>query len=296
MARAGAAVNRQSEEQRVCRIVRSPRTRRTGSTPRARGGRNAEYFSPRRIPPRLRREMSGPSGWIVKPGQAWRLPAKKVMAHVFLSHLDWSGAAKGPTRDATAFSRNPGQSIDGITLPMSSAPGFGGNAMRAKPGQLYVAALSACQALLSCSRRARPRVRDRILRRCRRRAGDGRWCLPHGDREAAAAHHPWAGRSVLAEAQALVEKAHQQCFIGNSVSAKVDIGPVIQSRGTGCCVMMSFERILCPVDFSDPSRRALNYAAALSRWHGAPLTVLHAPSACRSSKSQVRSVRWVHLR
>jgi len=42
--------------------------------------------------------------------------------------------------------------------------------------------------------------------------------------------------------------------------------------------MMSFERILCPVDFSDPSRRALNYAAALSRWHGAPLTVLHAPS------------------
>ena len=40
--------------------------------------------------------------------------------------------------------------------------------------------------------------------------------------------------------------------------------------------MMSFERILCPVDFSDPSRRALNYATALSRWYGAPLTVLHA--------------------
>lgn len=40
--------------------------------------------------------------------------------------------------------------------------------------------------------------------------------------------------------------------------------------------MMSFDRILCPVDFSDPSRRALNYAAALSRWYGASLTVLHA--------------------
>ena len=40
--------------------------------------------------------------------------------------------------------------------------------------------------------------------------------------------------------------------------------------------MMSFEHILCPVDFSDPSRRALNYAVALSRWYGAPLTILHA--------------------
>ena len=40
--------------------------------------------------------------------------------------------------------------------------------------------------------------------------------------------------------------------------------------------MMSFERILCPVDYSAPSRWALNYASALSRWYGAPLTVLHA--------------------
>jgi nucleotide-binding universal stress UspA family protein len=40
--------------------------------------------------------------------------------------------------------------------------------------------------------------------------------------------------------------------------------------------MMSFERILCPVDFSEPSRRALNYAVALSTWYRAPLTVLHA--------------------
>jgi nucleotide-binding universal stress UspA family protein len=40
--------------------------------------------------------------------------------------------------------------------------------------------------------------------------------------------------------------------------------------------MMSFERILCPVDFSEPSRRALNYAVALSTWYSAPLTVLHA--------------------
>jgi nucleotide-binding universal stress UspA family protein len=40
--------------------------------------------------------------------------------------------------------------------------------------------------------------------------------------------------------------------------------------------MMSFERILCPVDLSDASRRALSYAVALSTWYNAPLTVLHA--------------------
>ena len=40
--------------------------------------------------------------------------------------------------------------------------------------------------------------------------------------------------------------------------------------------MLSFERILCPVDLSDASRRAHSYAVALSTWYSAPLTVLHA--------------------
>jgi nucleotide-binding universal stress UspA family protein len=39
--------------------------------------------------------------------------------------------------------------------------------------------------------------------------------------------------------------------------------------------MIEFKRILCPVDFSDSSNRALAHAAALARWYGAQLTVLH---------------------
>ena len=203
------------------------------STPTARGAGNAEYFSPRRIPPRLPRQMRGASGWIVKPGQARRLPAKKVMAHVFLSHLDWSGAAKGPTRDATAFSRDLDVSIDGITLPMSSAPGFGGNAMRANPEQLYVAALSACQALTYLFLAARARVSvtgysdDAV----------GELAMVDGAFRMATVklrpHITLEPGSDAGEAQALVEKAHQQCFIGNSVSAKVDIEPVIQFAEQG---------------------------------------------------------------
>ncbi|HEY0873563.1 MAG TPA: universal stress protein [Vicinamibacterales bacterium] len=39
--------------------------------------------------------------------------------------------------------------------------------------------------------------------------------------------------------------------------------------------MTDFKHILCPVDFSDTTNPALAHAAALSRWYGARLTVLH---------------------
>jgi len=39
--------------------------------------------------------------------------------------------------------------------------------------------------------------------------------------------------------------------------------------------VIEFKQIICPVDFSDSSARALAYAAALARWYSAPLTVLH---------------------
>ncbi len=38
---------------------------------------------------------------------------------------------------------------------------------------------------------------------------------------------------------------------------------------------MAFQRILCPVDFSDPSRRALDLAVELAQKFSASLTVLH---------------------
>ena len=39
--------------------------------------------------------------------------------------------------------------------------------------------------------------------------------------------------------------------------------------------MVEFKRILCPIDLSKISSRALAHAAALTRWYGAQLTVLH---------------------
>jgi nucleotide-binding universal stress UspA family protein len=39
---------------------------------------------------------------------------------------------------------------------------------------------------------------------------------------------------------------------------------------------MEIQRVLCPVDFSEISEKALHHAAAVARWYGAELTVLHA--------------------
>ena len=39
--------------------------------------------------------------------------------------------------------------------------------------------------------------------------------------------------------------------------------------------MIEIPRILCPVDFSDHSQRAVDYAVALARWYTARLTLLH---------------------
>jgi organic hydroperoxide reductase OsmC/OhrA len=149
------------------------------------------------------------------------------MAHIFLSHLDWSGAVKGPTRDPATLSRDLDVTIDGTTLPMSSAPGFGGNAMRANPEQLYVAALSSCQALTYLFVAARGGVAvtgysdDAV----------GELAMVDGRLRMATVtlrpHITLEPGADAGKARALVEKAHQQCFIGNSVSAHVEIEPVI---------------------------------------------------------------------
>lgn len=49
--------------------------------------------------------------------------------------------------------------------------------------------------------------------------------------------------------------------------------------------MIEIETILCPIDFSDSSRRALDHAVTIARWYESTITVLHVypvapPAAC----------------
>ena len=39
--------------------------------------------------------------------------------------------------------------------------------------------------------------------------------------------------------------------------------------------MIQIQRILCPVDFSDGSKRALDHAVALAKWYDARVTMFH---------------------
>ena len=147
------------------------------------------------------------------------------MNHVFFSHLDWSGAAKGATHEVATLNRDLDVTIDGTTIPMSSAPAFGGDSLRVNPEQLYVASLSACQALTFLFLAAR----DHLLVTGYSDDAVGELAMVDGRlRMAAVKLRPQItldpGADIV-RARALVEKAHRQCFIGNSVSARVDVEP-----------------------------------------------------------------------
>lgn len=47
--------------------------------------------------------------------------------------------------------------------------------------------------------------------------------------------------------------------------------------------MTTFTQVLCPIDFSDASARALTYATAIATWYRAELTVLHVAAAFSDS-------------
>jgi organic hydroperoxide reductase OsmC/OhrA len=147
------------------------------------------------------------------------------MADVFISYLEWTGAAKGPTRDPATFSRDINVSVDAVTLPMSSAPSYRGDPSRANPEQLFVASLSACQALTYLFLAAKNRIpvvgyTD---------DADGRLGLLNGKiRMSRVTLRPTitleAGTNET-RARELVAKAHEGCFIANSVATPIDITP-----------------------------------------------------------------------
>jgi organic hydroperoxide reductase OsmC/OhrA len=153
------------------------------------------------------------------------------MADIFISHLEWTGADKGPTVNPVTFSRDLIVSVDGLTLPMSAAPGYRGDPSRANPEQLFVASVSACQALTYLFLAAKNGIRV---------AGytdeaEGRLGIVDGRmRMARVTLRP---RVVLetgsdeAKARDLVAEAHRTCIIGNSVSTPIDIAPQLSFSG-----------------------------------------------------------------
>jgi organic hydroperoxide reductase OsmC/OhrA len=113
---------------------------------------------------------------------------------------------------------------------MSSAPGYRGDPSRANPEQLFVASLSACQALTYLFLAARNGIRvvgytdD----------AEGHLGIVAGKvRMSRVTLRPRIMLDTGADesrARELVAKAHDGCFIGNSVSTPVEIVPTFASR------------------------------------------------------------------
>jgi nucleotide-binding universal stress UspA family protein len=60
--------------------------------------------------------------------------------------------------------------------------------------------------------------------------------------------------------------------------------------------MIEIRRILCPIDFSDYSRRALDHAIAIARWYKSTVTVLHVVPSVEVAPVGPRSVVFDPIR
>jgi nucleotide-binding universal stress UspA family protein len=60
-----------------------------------------------------------------------------------------------------------------------------------------------------------------------------------------------------------------------SCSIRLLAMPLQHLGGERPCIMIDIRRILCPIDFSDCSRRALDHAVAIAKWYDATITLVH---------------------
>jgi organic hydroperoxide reductase OsmC/OhrA len=154
------------------------------------------------------------------------------MRHTFFSHLEWTGATKGSTLDAATFSRDLDITIGARTLPMSSASGFRGDPERLNPEQLLVASVSACQALTYLFLAARRSVTVVAY------SDDAEGHLEIVEGKMRMSRVVLRPRITLGAdapdttARELIDRAHTDCFIANSITATVDIEPIFQRAAT----------------------------------------------------------------
>lgn len=142
--------------------------------------------------------------------------------------VEWTGAASGPTIDPRTFSRDTRVAFaDHAAIDLSAAPEFQGNPDRTNPEELFVASLAGCQMLTYLYLAARNGVR--VLAYTDDAQGelalrDGRLRITHVTLRP---HITISPESNLQTAQALIDRAHDDCFIASSVTTAITIEPEI---------------------------------------------------------------------
>ena len=80
---------------------------------------------------------------------------------------------------------------------------------------------------------------------------------------------------------------------GSAVAQQTDIG-IVEAERTA--LVIEIRRILCPVDYSEFSRRALDYAIGIARWYGSTITLFHVtpltPAMTYSPSGPIPAPTW----
>ena len=107
-------------------------------------------------------------------------------------------------------------------------------------------------------------------------AACGRAVVPRGRGTCAAVLDALVEAQVLTRRKAAMSDAFPRSPVAGPPRQKRR-PPASESGGmrTQEAVMIEIRRILCPIDFSDYSRRALDHAIAIARWYESTVTALH---------------------
>jgi organic hydroperoxide reductase OsmC/OhrA len=138
--------------------------------------------------------------------------------HEYRVAVNWTGASAGPTADYASYSRDYEVAIEGKPpLRGSADPVFRGEGARHNPEELLLAALSACHMLSYLALCARESLAvtayaDSATATMTEEGGTGRFVT--------ASLHPMVtiADDRLELAMELHHRAHEQCFIANSVN------------------------------------------------------------------------------
>ncbi len=141
--------------------------------------------------------------------------------------IEWSRGDREYTYDT--YSRDHAWRFpNGHEVPASSAPDFLGNADRVDPEEGLVAALSSCHMLTFLALAARKRlvvesyVDDAVG--TMEKNEDGKLAITH---VVLRPHIEWGGEKQpdAATIEKMHHKAHEQCFIANSVKTEITVEP-----------------------------------------------------------------------
>ncbi|MFC4947014.1 OsmC family protein [Pseudonocardia sp. GCM10023141] len=150
--------------------------------------------------------------------------------HRYTTTCSWSGST---AVGYAAYDRTHAAAADpaDTALALSSDPAFGGDPARLNPEQLVVLAASSCQLLsfLAVAARARLDVRDY--------RDEATATMPEDDKPVRLTEIVLHPHIVLAAGPSeervrhLVEVAHRECFIANSLATPVRVEPTVEFVG-----------------------------------------------------------------